>query len=134
MSWSLETLKELAQKQPSWVVEAEGDVVNVSNDEGVDAFIYVGNQQIVVETPLFPAASVTDQAALNDLILHSHHLLPLTSICISPIAGEDYYLAFGALSVDSKESVIVEEIETLLDNVGEFLDLYSDYLNVGDAA
>jgi hypothetical protein len=134
MSWSNTSLKELAQAQEAWVVEAEGDCLTISNDEGIDAFVYVGHQQIVVETALFPASEVTDTAALNDLILRSHHLLPLTAICISKIGGQDYYMAFGALSVDSKDSVVIEEIDTLFANTGEFLDAYNQYLTQETAA
>ncbi len=129
MPWSKSTLKALAESQSSWVVEAEGECLNISNDEGIDTFVYAGEQQIVVETVLFPVDSVIDSAGLNDLILHTHQLVPLTTICINSICGKDYYVAFGALSVDSKESVIVEEIEALFSNVSEFLDLYNDYLN-----
>lgn len=134
MSWSNTSLKELAEAQANWVVEAEGDCLTISNDEGIDAFVYVGNQQIIVETALFPAGDVTDVAALNGLILRSHHLLPLTAICISPIGDEEYYIAFGALSVDSKDSVVIEEIETLFANTGEFLDLYNQHLTQEHAA
>lgn len=128
MTWSNKSLKELAESQPSWVVEAEGECLTISNDEGIDAFVYVGAQQVIVEAALFPASDVKDVNALNDLILRSHHLLPLTAICINEIAEQDYYVAFGALSVDSKDSVIIEEIETLFANTGEFLDLYSQFL------
>ena len=129
MTWNNEALKALADAQPTWVAEQEGDCLSISNDEGIDAFVYVGGRQILVETALFPVASVTDTAALNELILRSHHLLPLTAICINTIAGEEYYIAFGALSVDSKDSVVVEEIETLFANVGEFLELYNEHLH-----
>ena len=134
MKWNNDTLKELAQSQSSWVVDAEGDCLTISNDEGIDAFIYVGESQIIAETALFPAAKVTDKALMNDLILRTHHLLPLTTICINKIGGEDYYVAFGSLSIDSKDSVIVEEIETLFANVGEFLELYNEHLTEEAAA
>ena len=130
MSWNTDTLKVLIEDQSNWVIETEGGCLTVSNDEGVDVFVYVGGQQILVETPLFAAQSVTDKAQLNDLILRSHQLVPLTTIGIKAIGNEDYYVAFGALSVDSKNSVVIEEIETLFDNVSEFLDLYSEFLNV----
>lgn len=128
MSWTKNTLQALVEAQPSWVVDAAGECLTVSNDEGIDAFIYAGQNQIVAETALFPASSVSDAAALNALILRSHQLVPLTTIGINNIGGDDYYVAFGSLSVDSKESVVVEEIETLFDNVTEFLDLFSEYL------
>lgn len=128
MTWNKENLRELAERHPEWVAEAEGDCLSISNDEGVDAFVYAGEKQIVVETILFPVADVADEAALNKLILQTHQLVPLTTIGINNIGGEDYYVAFGALSVSSREEVVVEEIETLFANVGDFLDLYAEHL------
>jgi uncharacterized protein len=133
MVWSNDALKTLAEAQPAWVVELEGDCLSISNDEGIDAFVYVGGRQIQVETTLFPVSTVTDTAALDALILRTHHLLPLTAICITKIADEEYYVAFGALSSDSKDIVVVEEIETLFSNVGEFLELYNEHLD-GEAS
>jgi uncharacterized protein YjfI (DUF2170 family) len=134
MIWTTDTLKEIAESQPSWVVDEKGDCLSITSDDGIDAYIYVGEQQIIAETTLFPAAKVTDKATMNDLILRTHHLLPLTTICINNIGGEDFYAAFGSLSVDSKGSVIVEEIETLFANVGEFMELYKDHLMKENAA
>ncbi|MDB4836941.1 YjfI family protein [Marinomonas sp.] len=128
MSWNKSTLLTLIESQNDWLVESEGDCLTISNDEGIDVFVYVGGQQILVETALFSTDSVKDKAALNELILRSHHYVPLTAICINSIAGEDYYVAFGALSVDSKDSVIIEEVATLFNNVTEFLDLYDEHL------
>ncbi len=128
MTCSIESLKILAESQSDWVVEQEGDCLSLSNDEGIDAFAYVGEQQIIIESALFAADSVDDTAALNDLILRTHQLLSLTAISIKNIDGQDYYIAFGALSSDSKDSVIIQEIETLFSNINDFLDLYSEHL------
>lgn len=128
MTCSIESLKILAESQSDWVVEQEGDCLSLSNDEGIDAFAYVGEQQIIIESALFAADSVVDTAALNDLILRTHQLLSLTAISIKKIDGQDYYIAFGALSSDSKDSVIIQEIETLFSNINDFLDLYSEHL------
>ena len=128
MTCSIESLKVLAESQSDWVVEQEGDCLSLSNDEGIDAFAYVGEQQIIIESALFSADSVDDTAALNDLLLRTHQLLSLTAISIKKIDGQDYYIAFGALSSDSKDSVIIQEIETLFSNMNDFLDLYSEHL------
>lgn len=128
MNWNNDKLKELADSQPSWAVDTKGDCLSITNDDGIDAFIYVGDQQIIAETTLFPASMVADKATLNDLILRTHNLLPLTTVCINTIGEEEFYSAFGSLSVDSNGSAIVEEIETLFANVGEFLELYKDHL------
>lgn len=129
MSWDLAKLQAIAKNQEDWTVEQEGDCLSITNDEGLNAFAYIGEQQIIVELALFPAASVKDPSALNELILRTHHLLPLTAICLKPIGGADYYAAFGALSTDSKESVVLEEVETLFANTEEFLELYSELVS-----
>jgi uncharacterized protein YjfI (DUF2170 family) len=129
MAWTFDGIKTLLESQNLWVVEAEGDCLSISNDEGVDAFLYAGEQQIVVETPLFAKQDVKDTAGLNELILRSHQLLPLTTIGIKNINGEAFYIAFGSLSAESKDSVLIEEIETLFLNVGEFIELYAQFLN-----
>jgi uncharacterized protein YjfI (DUF2170 family) len=128
MAWTFDSVKTLIETQENWIVESEGDCLSVSNDEGVDAFVYAGEQQLVVETPLFPLSKVNQPDALNLLVLKTHQLLPLTTIGIKHIGDEDYYVAFGSLSIDSKDTVVLEEIETLFLNVAEFIELYSDYL------
>ncbi|BCE01569.1 DUF2170 family protein [Marinicellulosiphila megalodicopiae] len=128
MNWNQETLAKLLNENQNWVIETEGDCISISNDEGLDAFIYAGEAQLIVESTLFPKNLVSDPHALNDIILRTHQLMPLTTVCIHSIDGEEYYVAFGSLSVNSKAEVVIEEIETLFDNVGEFLETYGQYL------
>jgi uncharacterized protein YjfI (DUF2170 family) len=94
----------------------------------LDAFVYVGAQQITVQSVLFPVNSVQNTADLNHLILTSHQLAPLTAVSIARISGEDYYMAFGSLSVESKDVVVLEEIETLFANVPEFIEAFEQHL------
>ena len=75
-----------------------------------------------------PVTAVADIAALNQQILKTHQVFPLTTIGITTVEDEDYYMAFGALSSQSKEESIIIEVETLFDNVAAFLDAYEDYL------
>lgn len=130
MTWNNENLRRLAENHTGWVVESEGDCLSISNDEGIDAFVYVGEKQIVVESILFPVSQVDDVAALNEMVLQTHQLVPLTAIAIKNIGGQNYYVAFGALSVSSKDEVVIEEVETLFSNVGDFLDLYADHFEM----
>ncbi|WP_226648628.1 DUF2170 family protein [Microbulbifer variabilis] len=134
MTWNHENLRQLAENHTGWVVESEGECLSISNDEGVDAFLYVGEKQIVVESILFPVSQVADVVALNEMILQTHQLVPLTAIAIKMIGGERYYVAFGALSVSSKDEVVIEEVETLFSNVGDFLDLYADHFEMEGVA
>jgi uncharacterized protein YjfI (DUF2170 family) len=129
MSWDQSKLEDILKKQENWVVEPEGNCLSITKDGDLSAYVYIGEQQIVVELALFPHAAVKDPAALNDLILRSHQLVPLTAVCLKQIGDLDYYVAFGALSTDSKESVILEEINTLFANAEEFLELYGEFVS-----
>lgn len=128
MTTKREHILSLMNEQLNYTAEMEGECVTISNDEGVDAFLVVGEQQIVVETILFPLSSVKDTAALDHEIMRTHRLVPLSTLAVSTIQSEEYYVAFGALSVDSKDEVIVEEVDALFANVPEFLELYAEFL------
>ena len=128
MTWNKTTLNELLSTHEDWVIETEGDCLSISNEDGLDAFLIASEHQIIVETPLFPVDSVGDVSALNGAILRTHQLVPLTTVGIKSIGNSEYYVAFGALSSASKDSVIIEEIDVLFANVSDFLELYSDFL------
>ncbi len=128
MSWDLSTIEGLLAKQSNWVVHSENDCLFITNEDGLDAYIAVSGAQIVVESILFASSSVADTSALNEQILKTHQVFPLTTIGITHVEGDDYYMAFGALSSQSKEESIIIEVETLFDNVAAFLDAYEDYL------
>ncbi|OXY81327.1 DUF2170 family protein [Oceanimonas doudoroffii] len=128
MSWNLEQLHDLLAKHQGWRCSLEHDSLLVTNEEGLDAFLAVSGEQIIAETLLFPASAVSHAAALNDTILRTHQLFPLTTVGISHINGDDYYIAFGALSSGSKEESVLIEVETLFRNTEAFLELYQDHL------
>ncbi|GAA0352401.1 hypothetical protein GCM10009092_15990 [Bowmanella denitrificans] len=128
MSWDLDQLESLLTKHNDLVVTRQQDCLLIANTDGIDAWLAISGEQIIVETLLFAATEVSDRAALNDEILKTHMLFPLTTVGISQVAGEEYYTAFGALSSQSKAESIVIEVETLFQNVASFLDAYQDHL------
>lgn len=134
MPWTIQELHALIADRNDWVVAKEGDLLSVENDEGLDAYIYAGNKQLIIETILFPQASVVDVATLNQLVLETHQLMPLTTVGIATIDNEKYYVAFGTLSSESKPGVVIEEIEMLFANTPEFLELYEQHLTVEKAS
>jgi uncharacterized protein YjfI (DUF2170 family) len=129
MSWDLPQLEEVLSKRNGWVVHTENGCLFITNEDGLDAYVAVSGAQIVVESLLFPKSQVKDAAALNNEILKTHQFFPLTTIGISSVEDEEYYISFGSLSSQSKEESVIIEIETLFDNVTGFLDAYEDYLN-----
>ncbi|WP_116474908.1 DUF2170 family protein [Zobellella maritima] len=128
MSWTLEQLHHLLSAREGWQCELENDSLLITNADGLEAYLAVAGEQIIAETLLFPASQVADTAALNDAILRTHQLLPLTTVGISDINGESYYIAFGSLASGSKDASVRIEVETLFRNTETFLDLYQDYL------
>ena len=127
----MEQLSELArlfESHDDMAVSINDGCVTVVSDDGIEIYLTPGSAQLIAETVLFSKSDVTDVNALNDLILESHQFVPLASIGTRYIGDATYYIAFGALSMDSKDEVIVEEVEALFASVPEFLDLYKHYL------
>ncbi|MBC3764759.1 YjfI family protein [Neptunicella marina] len=128
MTWDLDQLEALISANDDYVVTKEEDCLLIANTDGIDAWLAISGEQILVESLLFSADEVSNASALNEEILKSHMIFPLSTIGISNISGNDYYIAFGALSSQSKEQSILIEIETLFQNVAGFLDAYRDHL------
>ena len=128
MTWDLDQLETLINEHNDLVVTREDNVLLIANDDGLDAWLAISGEQILVESLLFSTDEVADKAALNEEILKSHMIFPLTTVGISHVAGEEYYTAFGALSSQSKAESIMIEITTLFQNVESFLDAYQEHL------
>ena len=90
--------------------------------------LVVTREEIIVESLLFSVNEVKDKTALNEEILKTHMIFPLTTVGISNVAGDDYYTAFGSLSSQSKAQSITIEVQTLFQNVEAFLDAYAEHL------
>jgi len=80
--------------------------------------IAVVGDQIIVDTVLVDADSITDVVKFNEAVLRSRELFPLSSIGIESMPnGQTVYNMFGALSATSTLSNVTTEISTLVDNV-----------------
>lgn len=128
MHWDLDQLETLIGKESDLVVTRENDCLMIANQDGIDAWLAISGEQILVESLLFATSEVKNPAELNDAILRTHMMFPLTTVGISDISGESYYTAFGSLSAQSKESSVLIEIHTLFDNVEAFIDAWQEYL------
>ena len=117
MSWDLTQLESLLKQYDDYVVTKEEGCLLIANRDGIDAWLAISGEQLLVESLLFAASQVKDKAALDHEILSSHMVFPLTTVGISTINGEEYYTAFGALSAQSKAESVVIEVETLFQKV-----------------
>lgn len=128
MTWDLNQLEALLSDNQDLVVTQEQDCLLVANSDGIDAWIAISGEQIIIETLLFAKSEVKSTAALNEEILKTHMLFPLTTVGISSVGGDDYYTAFGSLSSQSKGESIIIELNTLFQNVEAFIDAYQIHL------
>ena len=128
MTWDLNQLESLINNNDELVVTREENCLLIANNDGIDAWLAISGEQILIESLLFSSNEVKDKVALNEEILKTHMLFPLTTVGISQVAGEEYYTAFGSLSSQSKEQSVMIEIETLFQNVEAFLDAYQTHL------
>ncbi|MFT6898539.1 MAG: hypothetical protein ACJA13_002960 [Paraglaciecola sp.] len=129
MTWDLNQLETLLSDNHDLVVTREENCLLIANSDGIDAWLAISGEQILVESLLFSIDEVKDRASLNEDILKTHMLFPLTTVGISQVAGDEYYTAFGSLSSQSKSESILIEVQTLFQNVEAFLDAYHEYLH-----
>ncbi|ABG39751.1 conserved hypothetical protein [Paraglaciecola sp. T6c] len=128
MTWDLNQLEALFSDNQDLVVTREENCLLIANSDGVDAWLAISGEQILVESLLFSVKEVKDKIALNEEILKTHMIFPLTTVGISNVAGDEYYTAFGSLSSQSKAQSITIEVQTLFQNVEAFLDAYAEHL------
>ena len=128
MTWDLNKLEALFSDNQDLVVTREENCLLIANGDGVDAWLAISGEQIIVESLLFSVNEVKDKTALNEEILKTHMIFPLTTVGISNVAGDEYYTAFGSLSSQSKPESVMIEVQTLFQNVEAFLDAYAEHL------
>lgn len=129
MTWELPQVEELLATREGWVVANERDCICITNEDGLDAYLAISGEQIIVESILFAKRQVADAVGLNETILKTHQIFPLTTVAITMVGDEEYYMAFGALSSQSKGENIIKEVELLFTNISGFLDAYEGFLN-----
>ena len=107
----------------------------VMNEYGdLPLFLTVVGDQIIVEAVLWSASDVSDPVQFNDAVLRTHKYLPLSTISLDQVDGEDYYHMFGALSATSLLANVVFEIEVLASNVIQATEAYGEFLTLPLAA
>jgi hypothetical protein len=131
MGWDLVKLENCLSQCDGYTVTREANCLRIANSDGIDAYLAISGEQIIVESLLFAKSQVSDCARLNEEILKTHQIFPLTTIGITNVKNEDYYTAFGALSAQSKEESILIEVDMLFHNIEAFVDAYQDHLISG---
>ena len=84
--------------------------------------LVVGDKQILVEATLVERNEFENPSEIDYRLLTTHKYLPLSTIAIDNIQGQDWYVLFGALSKHSKIEVIAEELDELVSNTFSVID------------
>lgn len=71
---------------------------------------------MIIETFICPVSSISNPDEFNTFLLRNQKLMPLSSVGISSVQQEEYYIVFGALSLKSSLEDILLEITSLVDN------------------
>jgi len=133
MRWSLSSLAhELSNRSDVNIdLKNNNDVLILEMNEYGDLplNIFITSRQIIIETYICPVSDIKRQADFNLFLLRHQKILPLSSVGISLINHDEYYVAFGALSVNSSLEDIVLEMTTLAENAMDLAELTEEFIN-----
>ena len=81
------------------------------------------DQEWVVMSEVAPTQAVDDKNTFNEVLLRLGMALPLVSVGIHALDGQDYYVVYGQLFADCKLEAISAEIEACAQAAIEIADL-----------
>lgn len=131
MAWTPQLLAEAIQTLPELNIDIEYNeqsLIIKMNDYGdLSLGILFTSRQIIIETVICPVSSINQQNEFNIFLLRNQKLLPLSSVGISRVQQDEYYIAFGALSLNSSLDDVVLEMTTLADNALDLAEITEEY-------
>lgn len=131
MTWNplaLATALQTVPEQNIDVTNSENALIIKMNDYGdLPLSVLFTSRQIIIETIICPVSSIHQQDEFNVFLLRNQKLLPLSSVGISRVQHDEYYVAFGALSLNSSLDDVVLEMTTLADNALDLAEITEEY-------
>jgi uncharacterized protein YjfI (DUF2170 family) len=131
MVWTPQLLAEAIQTIPKLNIDIEYNeqsLIIKMNDYGdLSLGILFTSRQIIIETVICPVSSINQQDEFNIFLLRNQKLLPLSSVGVSRVQQDEYYIAFGALSLNSSLDDVVLEMTTLADNALDLAEITEEY-------
>ncbi len=132
MAWTPRTLADALNNIAELDIDIENNessLIIKMNDYGdLPLAVLFTSQQIVIATYICPVNTIRDTAEFNLFLLRNQKVLPLSSVGITRVKQEEYYVAFGALSLNSSLADVMLEITTLVENaldIAEITQVYS---------
>ncbi|MDQ9157143.1 DUF2170 family protein [Citrobacter portucalensis] len=131
MAWTPQLLAEAVQTLPELNIDIEYNeksLIIKMNDYGdLSLGILFTSRQIIIETVICPVCSINQKNEFNIFLLRNQKLLPLSSVGISRVQQDEYYVAFGALSLNSSLDDVVLEMTTLAENALDLAEITEEY-------
>ncbi|MGK9006521.1 YjfI family protein [Citrobacter europaeus] len=131
MAWTPQLLAEALQTRPELNIYIEYDeqslIVKMNDYGDLPLNIVFTSRQIIIETVICPVSSIHQQDEFNIFLLRNQKLLPLSSVGISRVQQDEYYVAFGALSLNSSLNDVLLEMTTLADNALDLAEITEEY-------
>ena len=131
MAWTPQLLAEAVQTLPELNIDIEYNeqsLIIKMNDYGdLSLGILFTSRQIIIETVICPVCSINQKNEFNIFSLRNQKLLPLSSVGISRVQEDEYYVAFGALSLNSSLDDVVLEMTTLAENALDLAEITEEY-------
>lgn len=110
------------------IISNEQSLIIKMNDYGdLLLSILFTSRRMIIETVICPVNNIQHQDAFNLFLLRNQKLLPLSSVGISRVRQDEYYVAFGALSLNSTLEDVVLEMTTLVDNALDLAEITEEY-------
>lgn len=130
MAWTPQLLAEAVQTLPELNIDIEYNeqsLIIKMNDYGdLSLGILFTSRQIII-TVICPVCSINQKNEFNIFLLRNQKLLPLSSVGISRVQQDEYYVAFGALSLNSSLDDVVLEMTTLAENALDLAEITEEY-------
>lgn len=131
MAWKPQLFAEALQTLPELNIEIEYNeqslIVKMNDYGDLPLSILFTSRQLIIETVICPVSSINQQDEFNIFLLRNQKLLPLSSVGISRVQQDEYYVAFGALSLNSSLNDVVLEMTTLADNALDLAEITEEY-------
>lgn len=131
MPWTPLALADALQNNAALNIEItnnENALIIKMNDYGdLLLSVFFTSRQIIIETRVCPVTAIHNQPEFNLFLLRHQKMFPLSSVGISGIQNEEYYVVFGALSLYSSLNDVVLEITTLVENALDLAEVTEEY-------
>ena len=100
MTWNplaLATALQTVPEQNIDVTNSESALIIKMNDYGdLQINILFTSRQMIIETFICPVSSISNPDEFNTFLLRNQKMMPLSSVGISSVQQEEYYIVFGA--------------------------------------